>query len=748
MKSAVTYKYSLGIAILFFQYSNVTAQISEKDFPVEKKAALRNILAAQERQSVQREQAVSRLKSKGFKEIIVEGENVKQLINEDEQGRPMYYTTLNANPSKRIKANKFYSGQGLGLSISGQGMIIGQWDYSKPRLSHQLLTGKITYNTNQNQTISRHSTHIAGTLIGNNTSNPNATGIAYDATSKAYDWVNDTAEMTVEALGGMLVANNSYGFDPIYLQTYQFGKYNTTAKEWDNIMYNAPYFQIVKAVGNARSIDPTIAPQVAAKQGYDLLEGGGIAKNVLVVTSVNENSNPNGDSDFSISSFSSYGPTDDGRIKPDIAAQGENVYSSIETYNSAYGYYNGTSSASASVTGGITLLQQYWKTLNPNYMWSSSVRAILAHTANDKGALGPDYIYGWGLMDTERAAQLIYSNNKSTLVKEESLANGQEYRLYVVATKADQQPLVATLAWTDPAGNIGNTVTDDEAKALINDLDITIVKKDDAGNAQTFYPWKLGGINNYTAVATRNSANSVDNIEKVEIENPDGLYQVIIKHKGTLQQGNQNFSLILSGVSFCYSDDLYVLVREKDNIDAPNFVGTAKEIKASNVIKSTAKVTYKATKSVELLSDASGGNNTVGFETEPGADFLAYIDPDCGNISLPLLYKAQSLARTANKITASVPAKQMEIVKQDEITVYPNPAHEEVNVKFRLGKTSKVMMTIYDVSGKEVLRQESSQDFPGGEFMKTLNVRGLPSGAYILYVETATQKTGKKLIIK
>lgn len=749
MESAVTYKYGLGIAILFCQYWNVTAQVIESnDFSAEKKIALQNIIAVKKRQSTQRMLAVNRLKTRGFKEVIVDGENVKQLINEDEQGHPLYYTTLNANPSKRIKANKFYSGQGLGLNISGQGMIIGQWDYSKPRLTHQLLMGKISYDANQNPAISRHSTHIAGTLIGNNTSNPNATGIAYDATSKAYDWVNDTEEMTTEALEGMLIANNSYGFDPIYLQTYQFGKYNITAQEWDNVMYNAPYFQIVKAVGNARSINPSIAPQVSAKQGYDLLEGGGVAKNVLVVTSVNENINPEADSDFSISSFSSYGPTDDGRIKPDIAAQGENVYSSIETYNSAYGYYNGTSSASASVAGGITLLQQYWKTLNSNYMWSSSVRGIIAHTANDRGALGPDYAYGWGLMNTERAAQLIYSNNKSTLVKEENLANGKEYRLYVVAGKANQ-PLVATLAWTDPAGNIGNNNADDETQALINDLDISIIKKDNSGNTQTFYPWKLGGIHNYTAAATRNSVNSVDNIEKAEVDHPDGLYQVIIRHKGNLQQGNQNFSLILSGVSFCYSDDLYVLVREKDNIDAPNFVGTAKNIKASNVIKSTADVTYKAAQSVELLPDASGGNNTIGFETEPGAKFLAYIDPSCGaGVNLPLLYQAQSLIRTNKAAALPVPSQKTDVEKRNELAVYPNPVHDELNVRFSLESSSKVTFTLYDASGKEVLRQESSQNFPAGEFMKTLYVKGLPGGVYILYVETATQKTGKKIIIK
>jgi hypothetical protein len=65
---------------------------------------------------------------------------------------------------------------------------------------------------------------------------------------------------------GILVANNSYGFDPLYLQTYQFGKYNSTAQNWDNLMYLRPYLQIVKAAGNSREIDPALVPQVTAKE--------------------------------------------------------------------------------------------------------------------------------------------------------------------------------------------------------------------------------------------------------------------------------------------------------------------------------------------------------------------------------------------------------------------------------------------------------------------------------------------------
>ncbi|MDR2235911.1 MAG: S8 family serine peptidase [Chryseobacterium sp.] len=747
MKKSVFHSKILLAGLLSSGY--FSAQEKADSIPVREQAAIKEIAARFSSESARQKDHVQRLKALGHQEFIIEKDNYKQLIGADEQGRPLYYTTFNAGASKMAKTSKMYSGGGLGLDISGQNMLIGQWDFSKPRLNHQLLVGKINYPASQNQIISRHSTHIAGTVAGNNTSDSNAQGIAYSASLNAYDWVNDVSEMLTEAGSGMLVANNSYGFDPMYLQTYQFGKYNTTAQNWDVLMYRNPYFQIVKAVGNARDLNPAIVPQAQAKGGYDLLEGAGIAKNVLVVGAVKKNENMTADDQFATTSFSSYGPTDDGRIKPDISAPGEGIYSAIETYNAAYGYYNGTSSAAAVVSGAVTLLQQYWKSINPNYLWSSSVRAIVAHTANDRGPLGPDYAYGWGLINAERATQLIYSNNKSTLVKEENLANGKEYRLYAVASKANQQPFVATLAWTDPAGNIGNAIPDDEAKALIHDLDISIIKKDNSGNTQRFYPWKLGGITNYTAPATRNSVNSVDNIEKVEIENPDGLYQIIVKHKGNLQEGNQNFSLILSGVSFCYSDDLYVLVREKDNIDAPNFVGTAKNIKASNVIKSTADVTYKAASSVELLPDASGGSGTIGFEVEPGALFLAYVDPDCGAGTDPsLLYQAQSAVRANKTETVSTPSKKMVAEVRNELNVYPNPTHDELNISFSLEKPSKVTLALYDTSGKEVLRQESSQNFPNGEFMKTLNVKGLPGGAYILYVETLNRKISKKVIIK
>lgn len=751
----INIKYSILIAVSF--YTSAFSQNIEKDTLINKNS-LQKIISQQKLTAIENKSTVRNLVARGYKEYIDDGINEKQLIGADEKGNPLYYTTLNSNASKKVKTNTLYSGGSLGVNISGQGIRIGQWDSSKPRLNHQLIIGKVDYDASQNQTISRHSTHIMGTMIGNNYSNSEAIGVAYDATATAYDWVNDVEEMAHEASENLLVANNSYGFDPMYYQTYQFGKYNETAKNWDRLMYYAPNFQIVKAVGNARGLNPAIVPQVTAKNGYDLLEGAGIAKNVLVVTSVDKNENPTGDSDFSISSFSSYGSTDDGRIKPDIAAQGQGVFSAIETYNSAYGTYNGTSSATASVSASIALLQQYWKSLYPasNYLWSSSVRAIISHTANDKGSLGPDYIYGWGLMDTERAARLIYNHTKSTLVKEANLQQGEEYRLYVVASEFENQPLVATLAWTDPEGNILNAIEDDPTPALVNDLDITILKKDNNGNFQTYYPWKLGGIQNVTGVATRNSDNKVDNIEKVEIDNPDGLYQIVIKHKGNLSSGSQNYSLIISGISFCYTDDLYVLTREKDNIETSNFVGTAKQIKASNVVKSNAQgIVYKASQSVELLPDASGGSATIGFVAEQGSGFMAYIDADCNSSDPNMVYHSQADRPAATDNPGSTDTnpstgnQNQDVKKQIEnILIYPNPAKTEVNISYKVTSPSLANITILDLSGKTVYQQKSNEEFPVGTYQKRIQIDRLSQGTYIIVIETTGYRESKKIIIQ
>lgn len=66
-----------------------------------------------------------------------------------------------------------------------------------------------------------------------------------------------------------------------------------------------------------------------------------------------------------MSSFSSWGPTDDGRIKPDIVADGVSVFSTTATHDSSYGYKSGTSMATPNAAGSLLLLQELSQQLSP-----------------------------------------------------------------------------------------------------------------------------------------------------------------------------------------------------------------------------------------------------------------------------------------------------------------------------------------------------------------------------------------------
>jgi subtilisin family serine protease len=244
-----------------------------------------------------------------------------------------------------------------------------------------------------------------------------------------------------------------------------------------------------------------------------------------------------------MSTFSNYGPTDDGRIKPDIASMGVNVNSCISTSDAAYGFLSGTSMASPAITGLITLLQKHYSNLNNgNFMLSSSVRTLLCQSAREAGGNnGPDYEFGWGLADGYAAAQIISGNNTNTLLNEITLNNGQTYtRTFTISSMQD---LNVAIGWTDPAGPINSSTTADiRTPRLVNNLDLKIIK-----DGTTYYPWKMNPDDVYAA-PTNDSDNDVDNIERINIYGATpGVYTIQVTHKGNLTGGLQDFSLVASG---------------------------------------------------------------------------------------------------------------------------------------------------------------------------------------------------------
>lgn len=537
----------------------------------------------------------------------------------EDDGTPIFYTIFNAGSSATIGTNKMYPGGSLGLSVTGAGMTAGIWDGGKVRDTHQEFTGGKVILSDATATLSSHSTHVAGTIMASGFS-PLRKGIAYGAQAKTYDWTSDYNEMLAFGTAGYLASNHSYGYVAANLTDAKFGQYDTSSIQIDNVSNANPYYQIAVAAGNDRD-DFTLA-QVGNKGGYDLLSGFATCKNCLVVAAVDEVLNYVNESSVVMSSFSNFGPTDDGRIKPDISAKGVGVNSSISTGNASYDTYQGTSMATPAITGMILMLQKHYNNLNSSYMRASTVRGLICHSAKEAGLYpGPDYEFGWGLANAELAANIITNRNVSTVLEEDTLTSGETFIKQISISSA--QKLTATICWTDPSGQANSgTDFDNRASRLKNNLDLKILK-----DGNTYYPWKLN-VEDPTLAAVNFDDNDVDNVEKVEIENAQpGVYTIQVTNKGTLVgAGTQVFSLIanattglsLNTADYAYNDSIFIYPNPANNV--LNFtVKNNIAISGISINDISGKEIYKsensATNSIDV-SNLSSGVYFVTFKSE------------------------------------------------------------------------------------------------------------------------------------
>lgn len=485
----------------------------------------------------------------GWKEFIdIENGGQAELVGVRATGEPIYYATDNREGAITTRTNKVHTGGGAGLDLNGEDMVAGIWDGGRVRETHQLIGGRSTQ-VDGTSAISDHSTHVAGTMVGTgDVASGSAKGMAPLATLVAYSFNNDEAEITAAAANGLLVSNHSYGIQASGQPLWYCGYYDSNARDLDEIVYNAPFFLPVCSAGNDRQSGAN-----TGDGGYDYLTDKSVAKNNIVCAATNEVLNYTGPASVVMSNFSSWGPTDDGRIKPDLSAKGVNMLSSTGVSNTSYANFSGTSMATPNISGSLVLLQQHYNNINGNFMLSSTLRGLALHTADEAGTtVGPDYRFGWGLLNTERAVEVITNNGNTSEIREISLTQGQTYTLEVQSDNIND--LMASITWTDPAGVVPPAGVEDAfIPALVNDLDIRVTEV--GGGGTVFAPWKLDP-NNFSAAATTGD-NIVDNIEKVEIDGASGRYTIEVTHKGTLTNAAQTFSLIVTGIvnDFSFTTD-------------------------------------------------------------------------------------------------------------------------------------------------------------------------------------------------
>lgn len=528
--------------------------------------------------------------------------SVLSLQGVDDLGYPLYLKTFNNTiASGTTRTNSLYSGGLLGLSLNGSSANligkVGIWDGGSILTGHQEFTGGRVEQKDAPSSGSTHATHVAGTMVASGIY-PIARGMAWGLQKLlAYDFNSDITEMTTAASNGMAISNHSYGYiagwnynsDPPgtaparwewygkfdATEDHKFGFYDGLTRDWDIICYNAPYYLPVKSSGNNRgetgpavgsnywgysSASPTVLvdkgnrpSEISSNNSYDIISTTGTAKNILTVGAVTGlpfgASNP---SEIKISSFSSYGPTDDGRIKPDIVGHGVGLTSTSNDDTKSYATLSGTSMSAPNVSGSLILLQEYYSKLNQgNLMRSATLKGLVIETADEAGTnVGPDYIFGWGLLNMERAATHIKQNTSTSLISEKTLAQGETQDIQIITS--GYGPLKVTICWTDPEGTPTATgELNSRVPKLVNDLDLRLVK-----GTTTLFPYKLNPET--PSLAATNGDNLVDNVEQIYVVDaiPGQAYTIRVSHKGTLTKGPQNYSVLASGIggkAYCVS---------------------------------------------------------------------------------------------------------------------------------------------------------------------------------------------------
>lgn len=376
-----------------------------------------------------------------------------------------------------------------GRNLTGSGVTVGVGDDSDP--STHVDNMKNLFNRSPVSALYSHGMRVTGVVGGDGIIEEKYKGVAPKSTiiSDYFDLILAKVPTYVSDYG-MTVTNNSYYTGLVGCPGNSV--YNELSVIVDQQIYNNPFLQHIFAAGNdgQRTCSPYPLSFGTIKSGYQT------GKNIISVADYHYGND-------TLNTSSSKGPIEDGRLKPEITACGVNVYSTglNNTYTNGYG----TSFSAPFVTGVWALLTERYKQLNNNTLPKSGLlKAIVCNSADDRGNVGPDYNYGFGLINPRRSAEAIENNRffAGTLVTGSNAA-------HVINIPTGARQLKVMLYWHDKEGSPSS------ATALVNDLDLTVTD-----GSTTYLPWILNPAPSSVNLPATRGIDRINNIEQVTIDNP------------------------------------------------------------------------------------------------------------------------------------------------------------------------------------------------------------------------------------
>ncbi len=404
---------------------------------------------------------------------------------EDREGRSLHRSFAIDNLAS---GGRRYNGQGIVMGIADDGAIGPHIDFK----------GRLTQYTTNFSASNTHGDMVAGIALGAANLNPTRSGMAPGTYLHMYSISGYPHVVSAPANFtnlGTTITSTSYSQG-------NGGVYTADAATIDDQIRNTPVLMHVFSAGNAGTSDHGYG----AGAGWGNITGGyKAAKNVMAVANLRNTDQ--------LENSSSRGPARDGRIKPDIAANGYNQMSTGP--NNTYLVGGGTSAASPGIAGIYAQLSHAYKALNNDSVPPSAlIKAVMLNTAEDLGNPGPDFRFGWGRVNALRAVQTLEQNRYVTGV----LSQGDSAS-HSIELPANVKEFRVMVYWADKAGAANAT------RALVNNLDLRLI----APGGTTWLPWVLNPAPNATALNTNaiRSVDTLNNVEQVTLTNPAaGSYTV------------------------------------------------------------------------------------------------------------------------------------------------------------------------------------------------------------------------------
>lgn len=429
-----------------------------------------------------------------------------------------YFETLDA-PEKpeddgdvaNHRTNYLQNIQGAGIGFDGTGVTVAIHDDGPigPHIDYQ---GRITTITTTDY--GDHGDHCSGILMGAGNLDPDGIGNAPGAELFVFGSANTNYNVVPLLIdtANLVITSKSYG-------NGENAGYTSLARTLDEQCYENPALIHVFSAGNSGADNFGWG----AGAGWANITGGHKqGKNVLAVGNVGDNDVLNGSS--------SRGPADDGRIKPDICAVGTGVISTIDPND--YGSKTGTSMACPGVAGSLATLYEAYRFLNNNENPDAALmNAAILNTAEDLGNPGPDFKYGWGRINLQRAYRVI-----SERTYQEGIIAQGEINQHQIEIPANTKQVRIMVYWTDYPGSPS------ASKALVNDLNMSATGPDGANyQPLVLNPTPIPSLLDQDAVP---GIDDLNNVEQITIDTPiPGNYTLYI-NGFNVPQGPQKYFIV------------------------------------------------------------------------------------------------------------------------------------------------------------------------------------------------------------